>query len=132
MDYDFDLSIPANTPESDPVTVEFKVPAGMITRVRIMIPEGCFGLVHVRIMHYEYQVWPSNPGEWYEGDGVQIEFDESYRLEEDWNPIRIEGYNEDDTYDHTIRVGLSVQPPSVTWGEGFMRFLATLAATGVE
>ena len=109
MNYRKALTIPANTPASSPVAAGLSLPEGVIRLIRIYFPAGCCGLAHIRIMVTETQQWPSNLGEWFAGEDSEIEFEEAYRLTEAWNWVEIEGYNEDDTHDHTVTVQFAVE-----------------------
>ncbi|GAI10551.1 unnamed protein product, partial [marine sediment metagenome] len=64
--------------------------------------DGCFGLAKVQVHHEERQIWPSNLKEWFAWNNYCISFDEDYELPEDFNILRLVGYNRDDSYPHTI------------------------------
>lgn len=54
-----------------------------------------------------FQVWPTEPGERFYGDNVQIVFDDMYWIKAPDHRLIIWHYNTDDLYDHlfTIRMG---------------------------
>lgn len=108
MDYVFEKVIPANTAEANAVTEEQFLPHGIIQRVAIYFPWGCKNLAHVTIWYNEHQVWPTQLDKNYSGNEVLFEFPESYELKETWNRITVRGWNEDDTYDHTPIVHITL------------------------
>lgn len=108
MDYVLAPTIPANTPETDPLKTEIMVAAGTLSEVAIYFPWGCAGLAHVQIWHNERQIFPTNLGASYHGNDLLIEFNENYPLPDSTNKIMLVEWNEDDTYDHTPIVRLTV------------------------
>jgi hypothetical protein len=110
MFYETSLTIPKNTPESAPVVDTIPVHPGVVKRVEVLFPDGCVGLVHVRILYYERQLWPANPDSSFKGDGDKIAFDEDLELTGAPFEFTVEGWNMDDTYQHTPIVRLSVIP----------------------
>jgi hypothetical protein len=110
MFYELSLTLPANTPESAPVTDTIPVHPGVVKRVEVLFPDGCVGLVHVRLYYYERQLWPSNPDSSFAGDGDKIAFDEDLELTGAPFVFGVEGWNLDDTYQHTPIIRISVIP----------------------
>jgi len=131
MIYQAALPIPAQTDFMDRLGLAFTMPRGTITRLSILFPSGCAGLAHIRIMHNEYQVWPTTPGQSFIGDGNYMVFDETYTLPDAWNYIRVEGWNEDDSYQHTINLWLAEEPAeqSWTWGAASEGLVAELGGS---
>ena len=118
MFYRFTLTVPANTPESDPVRMTLPLTHGIIHRVEIGFPPGLAGLVHVAIYRFEHQLWPSNPGEWFAWDGYNIAFNEDYWLIEKPFELEVRGWSEDDTFDQPviIRIGIRSAPRPMLGG----------------
>jgi len=110
MFYDFSLTIPANTPQSSPQRQRIKLTQGVIHKVEIQFPSGCAGLVHVLIRDLEQQVWPTNRDGSFASDNYVISFIEFYELKEPPYEFELEGWNEDDTFDHTITFRFGVLP----------------------
>lgn len=109
MFYEYELEIPAQTLESDPEELEIKLPMGTIHRVEICFPDGCFGLAKTQVHHEERQLWPSNLKAWFAWNNYCIAFNEDYKLPEDFNILRLLGYNDDDSYFHTITFRFGVR-----------------------
>lgn len=115
MRYQVSLLIPASTSIATPASESLLLPHGVLDELEIYFPWGCAGLAHVRVVHNESQLYPTSPGEWFEGNDILIEFPCEYELLEAWNSFRVEGYNEDDFYPHTPIVGLTVLPARGSW-----------------
>jgi len=110
MYYNFELTIPKNTPMTTPTKLNVKVVRGVVHKIRIKFPPGCAGLAHVRIQHGLHSVAPTNPDGWYTEDTFPIEYDEFYEIKKDIDVLTLLGYNEDDTFDHTVYFGIGILP----------------------
>ena len=108
MLYEYSLTIPANTPESAPETMRAPLAPGTVARVDVQFPRGCVGLVHVQIWRSEHQVWPGNPDGNIAAEGLIVSWPEDYVLDDDPFTLSLRGWNDDDSYSHTItfRFGL--------------------------
>ena len=118
MDYCLVLPIPAKTLITAPARTSIRLPKGEIQELRIDFPTGCAGLAHVRLFDLGKQIYPSNLGGYYRGDGVVFLIRDRYPLVEYVQEVRLEGYNEDDTYSHTVTVGMTVLPSEKERGVG--------------
>jgi len=126
-----DIVIPANTPQTSPVRIQFKVPAGIIRKVWVLIPYGHKALAHLVIRHGETQIIPYFGD--IHGDGEQLVFDEVYELPtEDY--LTLEGWNEDTTYSHRFIVRLLMLPKPYAYPElGLLSIIKkVLEAMGLE
>jgi hypothetical protein len=108
MQFTYPIEVSPNTTKAAPERLEIKLCIGIIQKVSIYFPWGCAGLVGLRILHYEHQLYPTNPDDWYTGNEIYIEFDDEYPILEGPNEFKIECYNEDDFYSHTPIVGFNV------------------------
>jgi hypothetical protein len=108
MFYDFALTVPRNTPESAPYILSAKLTRGIIHRVEIEFPRNCAGLVYVRILHLEHQLYPTNPGGAFRSDGYVVPIDDYYPLLTQPYGLKLIGWNLDDTWAHTptVRIGV--------------------------
>ena len=90
-----------------------KAARGVIHKVDIVFPSGCAGLVKVAIFLGSSPMIPSTAGMTISGDGEIVNIPEFVNLRKDFNIITIKGFNEDDTYDHTILFRIYVLPKAV-------------------
>lgn len=108
MQFNFAIEVDENTTEGDPKREKVKLSIGILTKVSVLLPWGCAGLVGVRILHYEHQLYPTNPDAWFIGNDVFIEFEDEYLILEGPGEFIIEAYNLDDFYSHSPIVGFNV------------------------
>lgn len=109
MFYKYSLEIPTTATEDDPEVLVISLPYGVIHHVEMYFPPGCEGEAKVKIIHNEFQLWPSNPGKWFAGDEFPIKFNEDYRLPENFNLLKLYGYNDDTKNIHTITFRIGVK-----------------------
>jgi len=108
MDYWFSLPIPADTAVTAPERKDVSLCPGTVKEVMIFFPKGHAGKTHVRILHNEAQVWPTNVEEWYLGDGIVIEWPENYAMGPGPFDVALEGYNDSASIAHTVYFRLTV------------------------
>ena len=131
MFYDYTFAIPANTAEANPERFDCKLTHGVIHKVEVGFPAGCAGLAHLKILQGLHQVWPTNPEGSFNTDNFTISFNEYYELTEPPYILTLSGYNEDDTYPHTIEVRFAILParillPEETFIQAFKKLLKRL------
>lgn len=108
MQFSYNLEIPANTPETEPEIQVCQLSYGTISRVFVCFPPGPKGLAHVVIKRYESQVWPTNPTASFAWDDFVFVIEDEFDLETAPFSVKLEGWNLDDTYPHTITVMFNV------------------------
>ncbi|MCD6434713.1 MAG: hypothetical protein J7L14_03800 [Candidatus Diapherotrites archaeon] len=106
--YCFNLTIPKSTSQETPERFEVQVHRGVVTRVMVDIPYGALGLVGVKILSGEAQIFPTNAGEWFTWYRTPGDFRLAYKTLGDPPILTVVGYNLDDTYDHTVRVVIEI------------------------
>lgn len=102
MFYSFDVTVPALTTEASAVEQTAEMVPGLIHRVELQFPKGCVGLVKARVWHAAHQLWPSNPGGSIASDGFLVAWDERWELAEEPMRLRLQVWNDDDTFAHTL------------------------------
>ena len=130
MFYDFVLTIPANTPVSKPVASTGVVCPGRVDRVMIIFPPGAAGLAHIRIARGSHQLWPSNLDGSFASDGEFLDFSENYPLDDSPFEFIISGWNDDDTYDHSITVRFNIVPVEQAAKPGLTDQIKTFLGVG--
>lgn len=114
MYYNFNVEIPANTAKADKIVQACKMTYGFIRHVAVAFPPGPKGLAHLVIYRYESQIWPTNPDADFAWDNYTLEFNEDFALTDAPFRLTLHGWNEDDTYPHTVTVRFELV--SETWG----------------
>jgi len=115
MFHEKDITIPANTDKTSPVVVTWRVEEGVITHVEISFPPGCHRLAHVQIWYHESQLYPHGRDEDFAADAYTIKFTDQFEINEPPYELKIKGWNEDDTYDHTITVRVNIVPKELVF-----------------
>lgn len=124
MRYDFEIETPASTGIATPVRVATPLNKGRLVYGSVYFPWGCASLAHVRILHYEHQLYPTNQDAWFTGNELLIQFECAYNIEEGWTHFKVEAYNESSFYPHTPIVSFVVLPTGglfsapIAWVEG--------------
>ena len=126
MIYDLTVLTPANTPATAPLLTPLKVTNGIVTKLDVVFPQGCHGLLHVAILHALHQIWPLNPEGSFASDGEAISFEEYLSMDVDPYELTVKTWNLDDTYDHhcIVRVGIlrpgETMPVSLVYDESWL------------
>lgn len=102
MLFEYPLTVPADTAEASPETLEILLCAGTVTRVAVQFPAGCSGMVYVTVWRGEHQVWPVNLDEAIAGEDHVVEFPVSYDLDDEPYALEVRGWSPGTTYDHKI------------------------------
>jgi hypothetical protein len=104
----YEVTVPKETAQADPLVTEMSLSPGQITQVEIGFPWGCGGLVHVQIWQAEHQVWPSNVEASFAWNDYNVVFPEAHDCagpDEAWS---IRCWNLDERYEHTIQVRIGI------------------------
>ena len=110
MFYEFDLTIPADTPAASPEELEVPLSAGTVTRVEVQFPPGCSGLVKVAVFRSGHQVWPGDPDEAIKGEDALVWWPEDYDLDDPPHAFLLRGWSPGTAYDHTITFRFALLP----------------------
>lgn len=104
--FSFEFTIPANTPEETPETLDLVLEEGTVSKVQIIIPPGHAALAGLKIMNDIEQVIPKSG--WLKGNNDRLDFDVDIKIIGAGEPITYKftanGFNEDDTYEHTFYI----------------------------
>ena len=90
-----------------------KAARGIIHKIEIVFPSGSAGLVKIAIFLGASPMIPSTAGMTISGNAEIVQIPEFIQLRKDFNIITIKGFNEDDTFDHTIFFRIYVLPKEV-------------------
>jgi hypothetical protein len=112
MFYEFDLTIPRNTPATALVELEVALDVGRIVAVEVQFPRGCIGLAAVAVRHEHHQLHPTNTDGFIAAEDARIAWQEDIDFTEPPYTLTLVGYNEDDSFDHTITFRFNLLPVS--------------------
>jgi len=112
MIYTLTKTVSKNTSIADAVQHKMPVTSGLIYKVDFYFPPGSSGLMGIQVKDGGYQVWPSEPGEFFFGDNTIVSFEDRYYVSSANHILDIYVYNLDDTYDHEfqVRIGQANDP----------------------
>ncbi len=117
MYYEYTLTIPRNTTEAAPLELGVALAPGVVRLVHVQFPKGCVGLVHVQIWRSEHQVWPVNVEGNISAEGQTVSWPEDYELADDPLSFTLRGWNDDDTFPHTITFRFALLPLAAAQAE---------------
>jgi len=104
------LSIPANTSETNPVSLDIKHEQYLITKMEVAFPPGCSFMVKVKIQYGIHQEWPEKKGTWIVGDDETISWEERYRIPNLNEKLTIYGCSPNTTYPHNVVIRIMTLP----------------------
>ena len=110
MLFEASITIPKNTTQAAPEEVILKIAHGIITKIMVRPRPGHAALAHCVIRHHEHQIAPSIEGMSFSGDTFPIDWEEYYEMYHEPYELKLEGWNDDDTYPHTFDVFVAVLP----------------------
>jgi len=108
MIFQASITTTANTSKLIPKETLFKCVKGLVYKLSLFFPPGSRGLMGVQVFDANYQVYPTTVGEWFVGDNIHYNFDDTYfKNAEPFNFI-IKTHNLDDLYDHELIVQIGM------------------------
>ena len=117
MFYGQTINVPANTIARSvlgipsPVNVDrIRVCPGTTRQTWIGFPDGCYGLVHLVVCHWNVQVWPAEPGYSFNWNNYIYTFEDPYKLTTEPYEFTIKTWSYDDRYPHNLFFGVIVEP----------------------
>ena len=87
-----------------------KIAHGIITKIMVRPRPGHHALAHCVILHHEHQIAPSTESMDFAGDTFPIDWEEYYECYQPPYELKIRGWNDDDTYEHTFDIFVAILP----------------------
>ena len=110
MLFEASITIPKNTTSTSPTETILKIAHGIITKFMVRPRPGHAALAHLIILHHEHQIAPSTEGMEFHGDANPIDWEEYYESYQPPYELKIKGWNDDDTYEHTFDIFVAILP----------------------
>jgi hypothetical protein len=120
------LEVPKYTSRLSPYEYTLKLPVGMIHRLWVEFPKGCSGLAGVRVLRGTTQIFPLPDGVWLRSDNAVMSFAFSHAIKSEPYEVVLQGYNDDDTYNHTVWLGFEMRGFAKDLPAELQSFLNTL------
>jgi hypothetical protein len=105
----FPITIPANTPQANPIITPLQLTAGTITDMEIQVPSGVVALAHIQLKAGLYQLFPSNPEASFATSNETIDWTEEIHLDQPPYQLVAWGWNDDTSFAHTLTVRVVMQ-----------------------
>ncbi len=112
MYYFIPCTISKGTEEDNPLEFILPMASGVIESIDVEFPAGCCGLAGVKIINEDWQLIPWNNDQWLTGDNRSFILPIHYPVTQPPYRLVIQGYNLDDVYNHTIRIGVMLNENS--------------------
>lgn len=103
------ITVSPNTTRESPYALTIPMINGKIKRLWYSWRYGCADLCGFRATYHEQQLWPYSRNQWLPSFYTPIEIAENYDLDEPPYELTFELYNLDDTYEHTLFIGIEVE-----------------------
>ena len=129
MFFQAEILTPANTPQTSPIVTRLSVYPGITDRIWVGFPRGCYGLAHMQVWHWGWQVWPWTPQTSFHWNDLLFTFEDRYPIYEEPLELVIKTWNLDDFYPHTLPFGVTVEPAPPE--EELKRLYRALEALGI-
>ena len=110
MLFESSITIPKNTTSSAATGVVMLIAHGIITKIMVRPRPGHAALAHCVILHHEHQIAPSTENMDFAGDTFPIDWEEYYESYQPPYELKIKGWNDDDTYEHTFDIFVAILP----------------------
>ncbi len=106
-------TVPANTAKADARETKIRVHGGILHSIIVTIPPGSANLVHAQLKHASYSILPRNEDLSIEGEHVNVNYREWYKMQASLNTLTMVTWNTDTAHDHKVRMLLGVLPKEV-------------------
>jgi hypothetical protein len=128
------ITIPKNTLKADPAEVMLPIAMGVINKIMVRPRPGHASLAHCVILYHEHQIAPSVEDMDFSGDTFPIDWEEQYPVDQPPYELKILGWNEDDTYEHTFDIYVAMLEQAIaarqsTIGGMLAKFLKMVGIT---
>jgi len=116
MLYTLELTVPAATPEDEPVEASIEIEEAWLVRVSVRFLAGCNLLVYAAVYYGIDQVLPSTAGAWISGEDEEIVDYPMLRLPETPCKLTVKAYAPATAHDHLLKVRfLALEDRWVRW-----------------
>jgi len=113
MLYAVEVEIPAQTSTTTPQVTTLALTEGVIKRIWLRWRFGAGNLCGVRLFYASFQYWPLTMGQWFPSTVYPLEFEERFPVQREPYTLKIETFNNDDIFSHTLWVAVLVMREEV-------------------
>ena len=102
----YQLTVPPSSVSSEVQVLDINIGKVYLDFIDVGFPHGCFGLVHMAIYYNDVRIVPLNRDTDLSYDGFTVRIPVGVEIDDEPYLIRCMAYSDDDTYYHTISIGL--------------------------
>jgi len=106
MLYVVNITVPANTPRDKPIEKEIEIKEPILKRISCFFPPGVCCLAGFRVLYGTEQIFPQPKDEYVVGHSETVVGEVYFQLPEVPCKLRIQAFNEDTKYPHTLYIRL--------------------------
>jgi hypothetical protein len=110
VQYEWTFTVPANTPESDPLEEVLQMDSGVVVGMEIYNPPGSHRYCRCRILEGLSVLWPGNPTGYIATDGTPVPWSEHYVLKSPDYRLTLRAWNISLSQPHDVVVRINVLP----------------------
>jgi hypothetical protein len=110
MLFEKSITIPITATQANPQVEILGIALGIITKIMVRPRPGHAALAHCVILYHEHQIAPSTESMDLHGDTFPIDWEEYYECYQPPYELKIKGWNDDDTYEHTFDIFVAILP----------------------
>jgi len=116
--YILKLTVPPNTPESEPIEQKLVVEGKLLEKIEYRFPMGCFEGVKVQVLYGNRRISPKGRYKWVDGENEKVVDPVEWPLPARKCTLTIRAYSECEFFDHTITLRFVVRPYiTPTWAD---------------
>jgi hypothetical protein len=104
------ISVPANTPEDNPVKLDIQIKEQFITRMEVGFEDGCGWMVKVQIRYGIKVFFPVRKETWLTGNNETIGWDERFTMPAPNEILTVYACSPGTKYDHNVFIRIMTLP----------------------
>ena len=108
MQFSYDVTIPAATPQTSPYEYKIRLDTGTVTGLKIRFRAGCHNRVYVAIFDGLNQIVPAHDTQALYADNFTFEIPMQYALEYKPYTLTVKGWSPSTRYNHVISIWLDL------------------------
>jgi hypothetical protein len=130
MRYQFDLLVPAGTPQESPVELGVVLTEGTLTAVLIRFKAGAHRRVYVSVSDGLYQIAPAEGSDPLNGDDQIFELPMDYQIVGGENRLVLRGWSPYTLYEHLITFWFDLQTNEAAAKDAFLKMMQSIESLG--
>jgi len=120
------ISVPANTPEDNPVKLDIQIKEQFITRMEVGFEDGCGWMVKVQIRYGIKTFFPTREGTWLIGNDESVGWDERFSMPAPNEVLTVYACSPETKFDHNVFIRIMTLPQGFYFLETLLQKLSSL------